>query len=193
MPLVKFSLALVTIAIVFIVYLVLSQTANQKSEKQKATIDSLQRRSDSLQILVDTLTAPLTPALLQYKLEIVAKRHPWGKEFASYFTAIAIKESGDKFTKGAVQKTNCPFGFHYRPNNEYVATFYENGYGETFSCYLSLEDALCDALKWVLFNPPTENECFDTAYLRRRAYNNSCKNYYSDIESLRLPNYIKNE
>lgn len=37
-------------------------------------------------------------------------------------------------------------------------------------------------------DPPTEKECFDTAYLRCRAYNNSCKNYYSDIESLRLPN-----
>lgn len=162
-------------------------SANAKIEARKQFVaDSLQRHADSLQKLVDTLTAPLTPSLLQYKLEIVGRDYEWGKDFASWFTAIAIKESGHRFCIGAVNRTKCPFGFHYRPNSPYCATFYDNGRGEVLSAYLSIEDALCDALLWVLYNPPKAGECFDAAYLRRRGYNNFETGYYERVERLRL-------
>lgn len=157
------------------------ENANLATEAEKECL-----RSDSIEAENNRLKAPLTPELLQYKLEIVSQHYEWSKDFASLFTAIARRESGDCLCKGACQRTNCVFGFHARPRSEHVISHYNNGHGEILSVYESLENSLHDAVEWVIWNPPAKGEPFDVNYLKRRGYNNHIKGYYLSLESLRL-------
>lgn len=146
----------------------------------KLKVDSLEKVNRALKDSLEIFKAPLTPASLKFKLEFAFKDFQNPREFAEGFTAVAIQESGSNLTSGACQTTNGLWGLHKRPRSEYVKHYYNNGKGETLSCYFSLEDAILDLREWALWNAPEPNERF-IEFIKRRGYNPD-PNYYLAIE-----------
>lgn len=146
----------------------------------KLKVDSLENVNRALKDSLQIFKAPLTPASLKFKLEFAFKDFQNPTEFAEGFTAVAIQESGSNLTSGACQTTNGLWGLHKRPRSEYVKHYYNNGKGETLSCYFSLEDAIMDLREWALWNAPEPNERF-LDFIKRRGYNPD-PNYYLAIE-----------